>query len=164
MKTQASKFAHTHGGTFTLKCFCWISWTKWCIGGRLTALSVTHQLIDAIYDRKETGHWETKNNNKKASLELHFCFLWKKGGSQWLKFGNTLTSSEWAMPDPGVKLSIPPVNVILRHISQPFPGNQIHSKEKTTDKFEQEGEKRLNTVWVCSKPFLSQPKQESCQY
>lgn len=29
----------------------------------------------------ETGDGETKNNNKNASLELHFCFLWKKEGA-----------------------------------------------------------------------------------
>lgn len=73
--------------------------------------------------------------------------------------GNTLTLSEPAMPDPGVKWSILQANVIGRPISQPFPGNLIHFKEKTMDMFEQEGKKRLNTI--SSKPFLSKPKNHA---
>ena len=75
------------------------------------------------------------------------------------RFGKTLTLSERAMPDPGVKWSILQENVIGRPISQPFPGNPIHFKEKTMDMFEQEGKKRLNTI--SSKSFLSKPKNHA---
>ena len=45
-------------------------------------------------------------------------FSLEKGREPVIQFGITLTSSERAMPDPGVKLTILQIQVILRHISQ----------------------------------------------
>lgn len=84
--------SYLHTGTFPLQRFRWISWAKWCIGGQLTALSVTHQIIDAISDRNETGGRETNNN--KSFLGIALLLSLAEGREPVTQFGKTQTSSE----------------------------------------------------------------------
>jgi hypothetical protein len=60
------------------------------------------------------------------------------------QFGITLISSEIAISESGVMLSIFQVNAISIHILQLFLGNWNHFKEKALGKFKQENRDRYS--------------------
>lgn len=155
MKILALK-SYIHTGTFPLKCFCWISWTKWCIGGQLTALSVTHQIIDAIYDRNETGDWET--NSDKSSLEIALLLSLAEGREPVTQFGKTQTWSEsnaraWVRAqDPASRCNIETHFTTSSSWQSEALEGEDNGQVGTGEKAE-----RLNMVWIWSTPFQASP-------